>query len=244
MTQEGSASSSFVSAIEGKGSSDDVPKLPPGPPPDSPPKVLSSDVVPPPPPPLPPVPPMPHFGREPGSGDKGDVWSKGLVGENPSESLRTFDLPRLDEEATALEFGDWLSMVDSYMGDLSYSSGLWWNMVHKGVEDCYHEWLQLGPLERLRLKPQLESQTQLWPRTERRALSMLLQAIPEHVRNEVISARQLTTDQVLFRLFCTYQPGGASERTKLLQAISDCKWRNGEGCVKLGENMAKICWKG
>ena len=223
MTQEGSASSSFVAAMEGKVCSDDVPRPPPGPPPDSPPKVLSSDVVPPPPPPLPPVPPMPHFGKDPGSGDKGDVWSKGLVGENPSESLRTFDLPRLDEEATALEFGDWLSMVDSYMGDLSYSSGLWWNMVHKGVEDCYHEWLQLGPLERLRLKPQLESQTQLWPRTERRALSMLLQAIPEHVRNEVISARKLTTDQVLFRLFCTYQPGGASERTKLLQAISDCK---------------------
>ena len=223
MTQEGSASRSFVWAMEGKVCCDDVPRPLPGPPPDSPPKVLSSDVVPPPPPPLPPVPPMPHFGKDPGSGDKGDVWSKGLVGENPSESLRTFDLPRLDEEATALEFGDWLSMVDSYMGDLSYSSGLWWNMVHKGVEDCYHEWLQLGPLERLRLKPQLESQTQLWPRTERRALSMLLQAIPEHVRNEVISARKLTTDQVLFRLFCTYQPGGASERTKLLQAISDCK---------------------
>ena len=51
---------------------------------------------------------------------------------------------------------------------------------------------------------------------------MLLQAVPDHVRCEVISARKLSTDQVLFRLFCTYQPGGASERTKLLQAISDC----------------------
>ncbi len=41
-------------------------------------------------------------------------WEKIL-----NESLRTFDLPKLDEESTALEFGDWLSMVDSYMGDVS-----------------------------------------------------------------------------------------------------------------------------
>ena len=63
----------------------------------------------------------------------------------------------------------------------------------------------------------------VWPRTERRALAMLLQAVPEHVRSEVISARKLTTDQVLFRLYCTYQPGGATERTRLLSAISDCR---------------------
>ena len=28
---------------------------------------------------------------------------------------------------------------------------------------------------------------------------------------------------MLFRLYCTYQPGGATERTKLLSAISDCR---------------------
>jgi len=131
-------------------------------------------------------------------------------GENPTESLRTFDLPKLDEEATALEFGDWLSMVDSHMGDLSYSSGSWWALVKSAVEGCYKEWLQPGPLERLRLRPQLESHANLWPRTERRALAMLLHAVPEHVRSEVISARKLTTDQVLFRLYCTYQPGGGN----------------------------------
>lgn len=49
------------------------------------------------------------------------------------------------------------------MGDLSYSSGLWWNMVRKAVEECYQEWLQLVFLDRLRVKPQLESQAHLWP---------------------------------------------------------------------------------
>lgn len=225
MTQEGSSSSSFHSANEGRVGGDQ-PKPPPGPPPESPPRVPSvgiGSVPPPPPPPLPPIPPMPQFGPDSGGKGRDDLSSMSLVGENPSESLRTFDLPKLDEETTALEFGDWLSMVDSHMGDLSYSSNLWWKMIRRAVDGCYQEWLSLGPLERLRLKPMLDSQVHLWPRTERRALSMLLQAIPESVRSEVISARKLTTDQVLFRLFCTYQPGGSMERTKLLQAISDCK---------------------
>ena len=214
MVQPPSTPRSFASVIEAQGS-DQPPKPPPGPPPASPPKVSSNQdgMIPPPPPPLPPVPPMPSFGDD----------SRGSVGENPNESLRTCDLPKLSEATTALEFGDWLSVVDSHMGDLSYSSGLWWNMVKGAVEVCYQEWLQKSPVDRLRLKPRLEGPANMWPRTERRALSMLLQAVPEHVKDDVISARKLTPDQVLFRLYCLYQPGGASERTKLLQVIADCK---------------------
>ena len=214
MVQPPSTPRSFASVIEAQGS-EQPPKPPPGPPPASPPKVSPNQdgTIPPPPPPLPPVPPMPSFGDD----------SRGSVGENPNESLRTCDLPKLSEATTALEFGDWLSVVDSHMGDLSYSSGLWWNMVKGAVEVCYQEWLQKSPVDRLRLKPKLEGPANMWPRTERRALSMLLQAVPEHVKEDVISARKLTPDQVLFRLYCLYQPGGASERTKLLQVIADCK---------------------
>lgn len=231
MSQEASSSGSFVSASDDQQTRSDTPAPPPGPSCKTPEKGedrRSGSQPPPPPPPLPPVPPMPNWGSDEGSrsrsfGEKGLLRSDSPKGENPTESLRTFDLPKLDEEATALEFGDWLSMVDSHMGDLSYSSGSWWALVKSAVEGCYKEWLQLGPLERLRLRPQLESHANLWPRTERRALAMLLHAVPEHVRSEVISARKLTTDQVLFRLYCTYQPGGATERTKLLSAISDCR---------------------
>ena len=55
------------------------------------------------------------------------------------------------------------------------------------------------------------------------ALAMLLGAIPDPIKEEVISARKLTTDQVLYKLCITFQPGGASERTKLLQNITDSK---------------------
>lgn len=52
---------------------------------------------------------------------------------------------------------------------------------------------------------------------------MLLGAVPDTIKEEIISSRKLTTDQVLYKLYVTYQPGGASERTKLLQCITDAK---------------------
>ena len=52
---------------------------------------------------------------------------------------------------------------------------------------------------------------------------MLLGSILDPIQEEIISARKLTTDQVLYKLCITFQPGGASERTKLLQNITDSK---------------------
>lgn len=113
-------------------------------------------------------------------------------------------------------------------------------MIRRAVDGCYQEWLSLG---RLRLKPQLDSQAHLWPRTERKALSMLLQAIKG--RFEVRSSVRGNSHQVLFRLFCSYQPGGPLEQTKLLQAISDCKrGENGEGGFELDLNVAPVCGSG
>ena len=63
-------------------------------------------------------------------------------------------------------------------------------------------------LERLRLKPEVNEKVRLWPRTERRALSMLLGAIPENIKEELLSTQRLSTDQVLYKLCVVYQPGG------------------------------------
>ena len=40
------------------------------------------------------------------------------MGENAGETLRSFELPVLHENSTPLQYGDWLSLVDSLMGDL------------------------------------------------------------------------------------------------------------------------------
>ena len=151
------------------------------------------------------------------------------VGENPSEGLRTVELPKLSMDATALQFGDWL--IDSQMGDLSYSSGDWWALVGSSVDQCYRDWLNAGPIERLRLKPKVDPKTPLWPRTERQALAMLWggNTRPNQRRNHL--SPKLSTDQVLYRLCISFQPGGASERTKLLQSITDTKCGSNVGDV-------------
>eukprot|EP00435_Cladocopium_sp_Y103_P052864 s148_g16.t1 len=93
-------------------------------------------------------------------------------------------------------------------------------MVKSAAESCYGEWLKSGPLERLRLRPTLDANASLWPRTERRAVAMLLQAIPSAIRDDLVSSRKMTSEQIIFKLMVVYQPGGAGERTKLLQAIT------------------------
>ena len=103
--------------------------------------------------------------------------------------------------------------------------------IKSAAEACYGEWLRSGPLERLRLKPILDANAGLWPRTERRSVAMLLQAIPGAIRDDLVSSRRMTSEQIIFKLMVVYQPGGAGERTRLLQAITS---------GMLGETMAEL----
>ena len=139
---------SYVTATEG--SEPFIPPPPPGPPPPSPPKVTEPSVFgmmnpsPPPPPVLPPFPAQ-KLGTTKNSGGNGNHL--GTVGENPTESLRTMELPKLQGDSTGLQFGDWLSVIDSMMGDLSYSSGDWWELIRTAVDQCYQIWLVSNPIQ-------------------------------------------------------------------------------------------------
>ena len=74
-------------------------------------------------------------------------------GEVPGETLRSVELPKLDRNATSLDFGDWLTVVQQMIGDVSYTSAQWWGVVMTAVEHAYHHWLQADPLMRLRMAP-------------------------------------------------------------------------------------------
>ena len=50
---------------------------------------------------------------------------------------------------------------------------------------------------------------------------MLLTAIPEDVRRDLISSRKLSTSEIVFRLFTVFQPGGPQERAQLLKEVSE-----------------------
>ena len=144
-------------------------------------------------------------------------------GEIPGETLRSVELPKLDRNATSLDFGDWLAVVQQMIGDVSYTSAQWWGVVMTAVEQAYHHWLQADPLMRLRMAPVIPDMARGWPRTENRVVGMLLQAVPKDIYEDIVANRQLSAGQVMFKLHTIFQPGGQVERTALLQMLVDWK---------------------
>ena len=114
-------------------------------------------------------------------------------GEALTESLRSLELPKL-----GVSFGDWMAIVGPLMADISSTSSVWWLSVLRSAEDAYQGWLTATPLQRLRLCLVPEAQSALWPRTSQRAITMLLTAIPEEVRSELISSRKLDVAEIVF----------------------------------------------
>ena len=144
-------------------------------------------------------------------------------GEVPGETLSSVELPKLDRNATSLDFGDWLTVVQQMIGDVSYTSAQWWGVVMTAVEQAYHHWLQADPLMRLRMAPVIPDMARGWPRTENRVVGMLLQAVPKDIYEDLVANRHMSAGQVMFKLYTVFQPGGQVERTSLLQMLVDWK---------------------
>ena len=77
-----------------------------------------------------------------------------------------------------------------------------------------------------------------WVRVERRAVSMMLTAIPTGVREELVATKSLTPLKVLAKLMSIYQPGGLQEKTVILRQLED----PGEQQTVLGATMSLRTW--
>ncbi|CAL1167089.1 unnamed protein product [Cladocopium goreaui] len=169
--------------------------------------------------------PSPPPGIDPGFQGRNQA---GLAQPGPSltEALRALELPKLPtpgSEGASIQFGDWMTVVHPLMSALSGSAGEWWSLTVKTVEHHYQQWLVATPLEKLRMKPGSPVIGEGYARLEQRSVSMLLAALPEGLRQDVIASRRLSTVGILFRLFTTFQPGGSGERTGLIKSISEAK---------------------
>eukprot|EP00439_Symbiodinium_sp_Y106_P049372 s2146_g6.t1 len=122
----------------------------------------------------------------------------------------------------ALQFQDWLEVAGSVFADVSELSGQWWKDVVTKVEDTYSTWLAATPLERLSITP-VGSDDLVggrWTRLNARVSSMLLTAMGDSLRSDMV-AQRLTQDAVrmVFRLHTTFQPGGSAERHDVLRRL-------------------------
>ena len=127
------------------------------------------------------------------------------------------DLPLLapwEPQQGPLILGDWLLIIEPIISDLSTSASVWWKTSVTAAEAWYKAHMALSPLDRIRHKVETpEEVMQLkWERLERRVSTMLLQALPQEVRGELVAARRLTTFGVITHLLVTYSPGGISEK--------------------------------
>ena len=122
----------------------------------------------------------------------------------------------------ALQFQDWIEVASSILSDVSEQSGQWWRELISLVESTYSRWLAATPLERLQIAPVGSEAltTGRWTRLNARVSSMLLSAMGEALRSDMVSQR-LTQDSVrmVFRMFTTFQPGGSAERQDILKRL-------------------------
>ena len=133
-------------------------------------------------------------------------------------------------------------MIQPMMADISSTSSRWWAMTLDGAVQAYQQWAVSSPLEKLRMKIVQSEESKKYPRTEQRAVTMILAAMPEEPRREAIAARKLSVSELLFRLFITYQPGGQKERAALLMELADEKTNNFNGALELLRAIKARAW--
>ena len=133
-------------------------------------------------------------------------------------------LPAMRAESASVDIMDWLEMLRAPMSDLSDGSGLWWDRVKEAATKSYVEWAKASPIERLTVSPPRveELETGKWSRVNSRASSMLMLALADGVRSEMV-ARRLTgsATSILFRLMTLYQPGGEEEKVRILRNLQE-----------------------
>ena len=144
------------------------------------------------------------------------------------EVVRTgvMELPALQQCNPAqgpLQLGDWLLMIEPVAADVSTTSQEWWGEMTKAVETWYRQHMSMNPLDRIshEVKPPPQLVQDRWQRLERRMSTMLLQAVPEGVRDELVAGRKVGVFSILTHLFLTYCPGGVMEKQMLLRNLEE-----------------------
>ena len=149
-----------------------------------------------------------------------------------NENIRTVELPQLssvkERELGGVIMGDWLALINPVMRDLSMSSSMWWEAVLSSANAAYSEWLHSDPLKRLYVRPG-PVVNQAWTRIEQRAQTMLLGAVSDSLRSEILSGRMTSCVEIMYKIFTRYQPGGLGEKALVLRQLTEVKAPNTMG---------------
>ena len=119
-----------------------------------------------------------------------------------------------------IDLGDWLALIEP-MSDLTSTSGEWWQTLVAEACGSYQRHLQLQPLDRIShtRTPSPDLARSKWSQLEKRASTLLLMAVPEGQREDLISSKRLTALGIICQLLVIYQPGGLAEKELILRSL-------------------------
>ena len=118
--------------------------------------------------------------------------------------------------------GDWIAVVQPMISSLSDTGSSWWAYTYQAANQAYVRWLSTSPLERLSIQKEFDQVSLVQPQhalLEQRCVTLILQAIPDSVRVDIVASRHLSVAGMIFRLMTVFQPGGASERSTMLRFL-------------------------
>ena len=89
----------------------------------------------------------------------------------------------------------------------------------------YKQWLAADPQERLAITATKEGECSRYDgakyvRVEQAAINLLLAALPDWLKTELVSNRQLDSAAIIFRVLPAFHPGGLGDRTAILDVLS------------------------
>ena len=126
-------------------------------------------------------------------------------------------------DAAPIDFADWLTMIEPAMQDLSDSSYAWWEKVMTEATTWYQDYVKLRPLQRsmFEASPSSELRKTKWVRVERRAVTMMMSAVPASIKDELVATKSLSPLKIITKLMTIYQPGGLQEKSVILKQLED-----------------------
>ena len=118
-------------------------------------------------------------------------------------------------DTAPIDFADWLTVIEPAMQDLSDSSYAWWEKVMTEATTWYQDYVKLRPLQRsmFEASPSSELRKTKWVRVERRAVTMMMSAVPASIKDELVATKSLSPLKIITKLMTIYQPGGLQEKS-------------------------------
>ncbi|CAE7296203.1 GIP, partial [Symbiodinium sp. KB8] len=157
---------------------------------------------------------------------------------DPSKSVAEFSkLKENSTESGAIDFQDWLYLVEQQVGSMASGASVWWNGMVAAAMAAYGRYQASTPIQRLSISAELPAELEdaKFSKLEKRVAALLVASLPQAMREEMVAYRVRRVHQQLFRLLVCYQPGGSSDRALVLSQL-DPK----DGSTDVGEVAASL----